>query len=156
MIEHTWLLGNENFLLIEEEVIKTINSFRQLGFDPEAGGCLFGFYRGCHIHITNCTYPKQGDNRLPLRFDRKDRFHLDYAKNLYKRSKNTCTYFGEWHTHPQDNPTPSGFDYREWDKITNLRKEWKTITIVVGRKKLWVGAGDIFNPIRNLLKQTNS
>ena len=151
MVEYVWLLENEKFLLIEEEVIETMNSFRQLGHEPEAGGCLFGFYRGNHVHITNCTCPKRGDKRLPFRFDRKDKFHLNYANELYTKSKKTCTYLGEWHTHPQDNPIPSGFDYTEWDKITKIRKKWKTIAIIVGKEELWVGIGNITNPVRGPL-----
>ena len=153
MIEHIWLLGDERYLLIEEDVIDTLNSFRQLESEPEAGGCLFGFYRGDHIHISDCTYPQGNDTRLPLRFDRRDTYHLEYASQLYKKSNNTCTYLGDWHTHPQELPAPSSFDYSEWDKITELRKNWQTTTIVVGRKGFWVGVGDIDNPIRKHLKK---
>jgi len=153
MSEYVWSLGREKYLLIEVEVIEELNNFRQLGHSTEAGGCLFGSYRGDHMHITNCTYPRQGDKRSPLRFDRKDRFHLSYARRLYKASNNTCTYLGEWHTHPQDKPAPSGFDYKEWDRITSIRKNWKTVAIIVGREELWVGVGDNINPVRSLLQR---
>jgi len=146
-----WSLSKGTYIFFEPSVISTLNSFRQKQHQTEAGGCLFGYYRGDHIHVSDCTTPQTGDVRRPNKFLRKDKFHLTFAKHLYEKTGHTCTYLGDWHTHPQSIPTPSHFDYSEWDKITNLKGQWITVAVIVGTTSLWVGCGSVKKPIRKNL-----
>jgi integrative and conjugative element protein (TIGR02256 family) len=34
----------------------------------------------------------------------------------WRQSGGTCTYLGEWHTHPEQHPTPSGIDWQNWQR----------------------------------------
>jgi integrative and conjugative element protein (TIGR02256 family) len=151
--EYIWTIDQNIYLLIDNSVVEIFDGYKQRNDEPESGGCLFGYYRGDHIHVTNCTSPKDGDNQLPRRFDRKARFHLNYASTLYKQTDKTCTYLGDWHTHPQEVPAPSSLDFNEWDKIAKIKKKWKTLAIIVGRDRLWVGIGNEDNGIRLPIKK---
>jgi len=148
-----WLLGPQRYLYIESNVISSLMNYRQKNDQTEAGGCLLGFYRGSHIHINRCTTPMSGDLRQKYRFDRRDRYHVITAKEIHKQSGRKCTYLGDWHSHPEDIPTPSKFDYQEWDKITLIKREWPTVALVVGRTDFWVGVGCATNKIRYQLKK---
>ena len=51
----------------------------------------------------------------------------------------TVRYVGEWHTHPQDYPLPSGLDQTEWSKLSRTRADGRPmLEIIVGRKGLYV------------------
>lgn len=47
-------------------------------------------------------------------------------------------YMGEWHSHPEDFPRPSGTDLRNWLEITVPRKE-PMVFMIIGRKDDWIG-----------------
>ncbi len=50
-------------------------------------------------------------------------------------------YIGEWHTHPETEPTPSSIDKREWRKICHTKNEPMVFLIAGTRNVLWVGVG---------------
>ncbi len=56
----------------------------------------------------------------------------------WKESDETMGYMGEWHTHPEDHPTPSGIDLRNWLDITVPRPE-PMVFLILGRRSDWLG-----------------
>jgi len=113
-------------------VIERISSYKQNSkIIPESGGCLLGFYRPPHIHITHLTTPMPGDQKSRMRFCRKDKQHLKIIKEFQQETK-TGTYLGEWHTHPETIPTPSHIDKKNWDQIFKLRAPTDTIFLILG------------------------
>jgi integrative and conjugative element protein (TIGR02256 family) len=119
-------------LLIETEVIEAINSYEQKSkMIPESGGCLLGFYRPPHIHITHLTKPMSGDQRSRMRFCRKDKRHLKIIKE-FQQETITGTYIGEWHTHPEKIPTASDIDTNNWHQIFKLRTPTDTLFLILG------------------------
>lgn len=40
----------------------------------------------------------------------------------WERSRKTCTYVGEWHTHPFGDPHPSLLDRSTWRSVANRIK----------------------------------
>lgn len=126
---------------MELEVIERLNPFRQyLSHAAEAGGILIGYRRGQHLHVVDATTPGPGDRRSRYEFQRKDPVHQDTAFALWKRSRQTLDYLGEWHTHPQVNPTPSCIDTGEWAKIMCDRRV-PMIFAVLGLETWWIGVG---------------
>ena len=148
----TWLLDGDAYLFIESGVIAGLARYQQLAGQSEAGGCLYGYYRGDHIHVSHCTEPMPGDRRQPFQFNRKDPHHLAVGKKLHAHTQETCTYLGDWHTHPQEIPTPSSLDFSEWDKISRIKGKWPSVVLIVGINSLWVGVGDSKNKIRTPLQ----
>ncbi|WP_409527272.1 Mov34/MPN/PAD-1 family protein [Rhizobium lentis] len=108
--------------------------------DAEAGGILIGSYRGNHVQVRQCTVPLRRDLRERYLFDRKDRGHQLAATLAWTKSFGTETFVGEWHTHPEDFPTPSMIDRATWGKIVRRRAS-PIVFLIMGRKGLWAGCG---------------
>ena len=144
--EFTWSLPSGGILLLEPDAYDIMNPYRQKRRrDKESGGCLLGFYRGTHIHITACTTPMPLDKCTRTRFDRQDPDHVATINTFHKVTMGYGTYLGEWHTHPEATPTPSGIDRREWLKISRHRGNMNSIFLILGTDGVWasVSKGDM-------------
>lgn len=108
--------------------------------ESEAGGIFLGNYRGPHIEITDVTEPLRKDVRAKYRFDRKDPGHQLAAKSAWEISMKTTTFTGEWHTHPEDVPTPSSIDLRTWKSLT-ANSIAPLVFIILGWSDNWYGIG---------------
>ena len=126
-------------LLIEPQVFNIVDRFRQLGPSaPESGGILLGFRRGEHLHIVEATVPGKADRRSRYGFHRQAASHQATAMRRWRQTDELMAYMGEWHTHPEDHPSPSGTDLRNWLDITVPRKE-PMVFLILGRRTDWVG-----------------
>lgn len=103
---------------IHRNVLETMWSFAQwLPDATEAGGILIGHEKQSgEMHLDRLTTPQEGDRRTRTRFYRSVAGHQDLLNFHWHLSGHTRTYFGEWHTHPEPCPTPSGIDLRSWRK----------------------------------------
>ena len=136
--DFTWSLPSGGILLLEPDVYDIMNTYRQKRrCDKESGGCVLGFYRGSHIHITACTTPMPLDKSTRTRFDRKDSGHVATIQTFHNTTNGYGTYLGEWHTHPEATPTPSGIDRREWGKISRQRGSMCSIFLIFGTDGVW-------------------
>ncbi len=132
---------SDALLLIEPQVLQRLVTFRQLNPSaPEAGGILLGFRRGHHTHVSAATVPSKRDVQRRFAFFRHATQHQRVATRLWKQSGETMDYVGEWHTHPEDNPSPSAVDLQHWRKIASEASR-PMIFLIVGRKSNWVSAG---------------
>lgn len=96
------------YLSIEQNVLDRFFKWRQLDSrTPEAGGQLFGAVEGQYIKVKLATGPRGSDRRGRFFFiaDR-----LAERREIRTLHKSGLHYFGDWHTHPQSIPTPSGTD----------------------------------------------
>lgn len=96
------------FLTLEQNVLDYFVGWRQLDKKmPEAGGQLFGVVEGQCIKVKLATGPRRSDRRGRFFFiaDR-----LSERREISALHKSGLHYFGDWHTHPQSIPTPSGTD----------------------------------------------
>lgn len=95
-------------LILHLSVLDHFNKWRQLYPEmSEAGGQLFGVIEGADITVRLATGPR--------RTDRRGRFYFVADRSAERREigkmhKSGLHYFGDWHTHPQDMPTPSETD----------------------------------------------
>ena len=85
---------------------------------PEAGGVLIGRYirNSLDIIIDEVTVPMKGDRRQRFRFWRARKRHQQVLDQFWVKSGGTSNYLGEWHTHPEDIPTPSNTDIKNWKR----------------------------------------
>jgi integrative and conjugative element protein (TIGR02256 family) len=134
--------GPKNALvLIEPQVLQRLVTFRQLGPSaPEAGGILLGYRRGPHAHVFDVTVPTKRDVRSRFAFSRHGADHQRVATRRWKQSGETMDYVGEWHTHPEDNPSPSNVDLQHWREIARAASR-PMVFLIVGRQSNWYGAG---------------
>ncbi|UGS88497.1 Mov34/MPN/PAD-1 family protein (plasmid) [Ralstonia wenshanensis] len=129
-------------ILIEPSVLAALMLFRQTSVAaPESGGILLGYRRGMHLHVSTMTTPQPGDTQHRYGFQRQAQQHQKIALEQWKAEHETMDYIGEWHTHPETNPTPSSIDTREWRKICHARSEPMVFLIAGTRNMLWAGVG---------------
>nr|WP_240635385.1 Mov34/MPN/PAD-1 family protein [Lysobacter enzymogenes] len=114
--------------------------YRQLrDADCEAGGLLLGSVHGCHMLITDATVPTRFDKRFRFFFERMESVHRLVASTMWRQSKGLIRYLGEWHTHPQDQPSPSGTDILEWRDLAKKRRDFRPmLAVIVGRDGMHV------------------
>lgn len=127
-------------VLIEAEPLSLVDGFWQdERSKPESGGILLGYRRGGHLHVTMASTPQPEDGRWRYFFRRSRRAHQEIAIHHWRASGETVDYLGEWHTHPEPNPTPSGEDYAEWAKICARTPKSMLFLIVGWSGQLWLG-----------------
>lgn len=128
---------NGHLVVIMSHIVQRIMRYRQLHhLSKEAAGVLIGERRGPHLIICDISEPGSGDVRDRFNVDRKGPHHQEKVTAAFVTSGGTLQYLGEWHTHPEDDPTPSSKDYLSWCKIDASRP---VTLLIVGRKRLWIG-----------------
>ncbi len=130
-------------LRIHSEVILIFEKYKQEGINKkESGGVLSGFYLDDYSYrITDASEPSKLDKSSKFSFNRAKESAQEFINNLFKKSKGKKIYLGEWHTHPEDIPTPSYIDIKsikQQIRTVNLNTT-KIFLIIIGRKKSYVG-----------------
>lgn len=122
--------------------------------DCEAGGLLLGSVHGGHMLIKQATVPTAWDRRFRYLFERMPFGHEAIALSRWTTSQGTVRYLGEWHTHPEDYPHPSGLDRSEWNHLSVKRRDKRPLlAVIVGRKSLYVelvpasSRGSVLTPV---------
>ncbi|MEW8460681.1 MAG: Mov34/MPN/PAD-1 family protein [Candidatus Thiodiazotropha endolucinida] len=138
------IFGNliSGYVLFEENVIQKLNRYRQSPGLLEAGGILIGYRRPPHLHVVSITLPMKRDQRSAINFLRKDPRHSFIAKSWWCNSSEEVYYLGEWHTHPQDYPSPSFIDKRGWDILLKSKIGPDLLFLIVGKKTWYVQRRD--------------
>ncbi|AJD53587.1 hypothetical protein TH3_17425 [Thalassospira xiamenensis M-5 = DSM 17429] len=114
--------------------------FRQVKeSDTEAGGLLLGLRKGPHFHLTHLTSPTKTDRRTRYSFERDKFYHSYVTSKLWNETEGQVRYLGEWHTHPENDPTPSCIDISEWIKLAKNRVDKEPmVAVIVGINSLIV------------------
>lgn len=95
-------------LILTEPVLAHLAAHRQRRFwQSEAGGQLFARLDGPDVVIVEATGPRPGDRR-GRSFYRPDKAAEQLEIDL--RFQDGLHFVGDWHTHPQAYPEPSGSD----------------------------------------------
>ncbi|RDY60214.1 Mov34/MPN/PAD-1 family protein [Flagellimonas nanhaiensis] len=132
-------LGNINLKFTNKAFRKMQSYIQDDGLKKEAGGILSGYcIDNFNFSIVDVTMPYEKDKRSKFGFWRASRLHQRFLNKIFKNSKGKCIYLGEWHTHPEDYPTPSGQDRKSMiDQIqkSELNSE-KIFAVIMGRKGL--------------------
>lgn len=100
-----------------DEVWELLHAYRQQhAASLEAGGVLLGrrLLTSEDIVVDEITIPMEGDERARSRFHRARRRHQEAIQGSWDRSEGTIGYLGEWHSHPERQPTPSLLDRCNW------------------------------------------
>lgn len=99
----------------------------------EAGGVLIGRHLigSEDIIVDQVTTPLRGDKRSRFSFYRAHKCHQHAVDRAWKASGGVYTYLGEWHTHAEPVPTPSGLDERERIRILETARCSHPIFFVV-------------------------
>lgn len=130
----------KRLVVFSPEILKVFWKHRQrLSWQTEAGGVLLGKRRGRHIEVVLVSEPMPTDRREQFMFEREAAGHSAFARAAWRAGGGAIDYVGEWHTHPQQVPVPSGVDRAEWRKLASARAaDSPLVTVVVGTWALHV------------------
>lgn len=110
---------------------------QQWPWNKEAGGQLFGKIEDYRILIEEATPPRKSDKRSRAAFE------IDVVganAEIRDREKNGFSYFGDWHTHPENNAKPSGQDLRNAGRLfRNANDRSFLVLVIVGTTTSYVG-----------------
>lgn len=152
----SWATGDKGRLLhFSAGTLQTFSQHIQGNdADCEAGGLLLGSVHGGHLLIEQATVPTAWDKRFRYLFERMPFGHEAIALSRWTATQGIVRYLGEWHTHPEDHPHPSGLDRSEWNRLSAQRRDTRPmLAVIVGRKDLYVelvpssGHGSVFTPV---------
>lgn len=150
MSEVTYIDDLGQLVVVMPTVIEKLLSYRQLSPScKEAAGVLIGERRGPHIVIHAISEPGPGDIRSRYTVVRKGFHHQTLVNVLHHKSGGTMNYVGEWHSHPESHPSPSGIDKSSWKK--DLASSEPMVLIIVGQCAIWCGKMD--NGITDVLRE---
>jgi integrative and conjugative element protein (TIGR02256 family) len=93
---------------ITDAVLNHVAKYQQHGpTSTEAGGQLFGTVSPTQVRVVVAAgpYPRDERGRMHHQSDQKSA-----QKVIRDQAKKGLLFLGEWHTHPEDAPTPSGAD----------------------------------------------
>lgn len=84
--------------------------------------------------------PVSWENNIFFLFEEnRSAHHQQIALEQWHVSEKKMDYLGEWHTHPEINPPPSGVDINEWVKITNRLTKPMAFMILGLTRTIWLG-----------------
>ncbi len=104
-------------LKLGAEALGTMDELRQRDpRAPEAGGVLIGRWLldGDDVVIDLVTRPSSGDRSARTSFHRSRGPHQGAIDAAWRSSGGKQTWLGEWHSHPEANPSPSSVDLHGW------------------------------------------
>lgn len=138
-VELVYLVEGEDssrLVVIETNAYKTMRSLRQLTPSAhESGGVIIGERRGNSFVVKNVTTPSKDDYSSRFGFIRRFFHHQQAVITANKSSGGTSNYLGEWHTHPENIPSPSSIDFKNWNAC--LRRHQPCLVAIVGRHEEW-------------------
>ena len=97
-------------IFISDTVLRILTEHKQLKMQNESGGILLGQVKGSKFYILRASTPSKGDDAGRTFFYRdkhSTQVIIDYE---FSNSEGHTIYLGEWHTHPEANPSPSSQD----------------------------------------------
>lgn len=147
-LKEVFVLPNQKSLYIRPEALKKMSRYKQVERNStEGGGILIGriLEEDGNYIIDDVTEPMPSDRRKRTRFSRKPDGHQEYFNEVWSREKGRCFYLGEWHTHPENTPTPSYIDKKDWSRLIKMEYESGCLFfIIIGIEeiKVWYGAED--------------
>lgn len=102
---------NQYKIYIHQEALSVMKAFTQVQTaQPEAGGIILGKVKGNVVQVLKLSPPTELDKASRRNFER-HRLSAQIVINYeFYNSHQQITYLGEWHTHPEDFPTPSETD----------------------------------------------
>jgi integrative and conjugative element protein (TIGR02256 family) len=118
--------------------LRVLNRFRQiLPNRAEAGGMLLGrLIDGTEdIVVDEVTVPVARDKRHRFSFFKAKDTAQKQVVDAWENSTQTRNYLGEWHSHPEDDPSPSGTDLSNWRRIVRESQfeQGSLMFLIVGR-----------------------
>ena len=154
-------LGNLS-IKISIEVLEKMKIFIQdESHKLEAGGILIGHYLDDNkFSITDVSLPCKFDKSSRFNFTRSKKNAQNIINKIFKESNGKKIYLGEWHTHPEDYPTPSCMDNKSiLEQVQgNILNSEIIFMLIVGRNGIYISSVEkkgIKNSINMIFNELN-
>ena len=155
MSSSIWLRAGGGKVAIAQGALDRMSNYQQTNLQtPEAGGVLLGrMITGCDdVVVDFVTTPSASDSATRFHFRRARELTQEIIVRLWRTSSGTCNYLGEWHTHPENEPTPSSVDVQGWSELVRSASYEQDLLlfVIVGTKGLavWAYAANWSAPVR--------
>jgi integrative and conjugative element protein (TIGR02256 family) len=130
-------------LKVGPAALRQIASERQTSVSAcESGGVILGriINESPDFVVDMVTKPTKADRRSRYAFHRAERPTQSRIIKAWTASQGERNYLGEWHTHPEDDPTPSYIDKRDWRRLAKEAKfeQEALFFVIAGRKRMRV------------------
>lgn len=100
--------GGDELITLSAAAVVHMLEYRQLrAGDNEAGGQLFARLSAGRVDIEIATGPHHADLRSRFYFAPS---RINERREIQELHRRGLHYVGDWHTHPQEVPLPSGLD----------------------------------------------
>ena len=133
----TFIRSTRGRVLLTEAALAVFNTYRQTGADDlEAGGLLIGrtITDSDDIIVDVATEPSPDDIRTRFSFMRQQEPAQMLVDQHWENSNGTLNYLGEWHSHPEDIPSPSDVDLADWCRVVGSAQHADSLLfLIVGR-----------------------
>ncbi len=143
----TFTLSNKGIIKLDVSIIEIVQFYQQTEKeDLEAGGVLLGRFivDSKNIIVDKVSTPMPGDKRTRYSFNRGAKMHQRFIDKEWNQSNGTSHYLGEWHTHPEKHPEPSGKDLSNW--TIHLKRDTFSSRflyfVILGTKEICIWEGD--------------
>ena len=129
-------------IILIRKIFDLMTRYRQSKPEVKAGfGLLFGTRRveesgNITLTITDATVPRKKDLRRKYIWKIKSRHHWRIKEKLFEKSNGTVCVIGNWRTKPEDHPSPSDVDLRDWERQFSVNEHLfdDMLFLLVGRK----------------------
>jgi integrative and conjugative element protein (TIGR02256 family) len=105
---------------VAEDVADFLRGQRQrLWYQNERAGQLFGHFDGAEVFITKATGPRRGDRANHVSYDIDPKAAQREIDEHFVRGLH---FIGDWHTHPEKEPSPSKRDRKSMNALFKTSK----------------------------------
>lgn len=121
-IVETWRSGAGDYtVLLTDDFLEAAVTLARRTFPREVGTALVGSYSddGTQATVTGVAPLSPDSKGSRFRFQRGVQGLRDFFSRLFRLSRGTVHYVGEWHSHPGGAPTPSRTDDNNMQEIAD-------------------------------------
>lgn len=147
---------DDKHIVFTDHVVKILNSYRQIDKEQsESGGILIGKVYKDLIIVDEISEPSEEDKSGRYYFFRNVQRAQRIIETAWKESNGERIYLGEWHTHPEDIPTPSRDDKKLLSNMLNdSQMEIKFLfMVIIGIKNTFVAVQEFGQKSARSLKK---
>ena len=125
--------------------MRSTNSVKSTTAPRKQGGVLLGrlIVNTEDVVVDEITKPGPDDIRGRYRFKRSSNSAQPRVVSAWRESTGTKIYLGDWHSHPEDHPSPSSVDRRDWNRVVKraVYEQDFLLFAIVGRRSIGVWEG---------------
>ncbi|WP_323902926.1 Mov34/MPN/PAD-1 family protein [Aeromonas hydrophila] len=117
------------YVHIPKRIIELLSKYKQQPSMNESGGMLFAGINNNSLYILAATEPSHEDksHRFGIAMNKKKM--QDKINEMYY--KHNLHYVGDWHTHPEEKPTPSYQDLSTAKGFLNNQKSLNYFVMII-------------------------